>query len=187
MFGLPTRRPYRSGSLVPLEEKIASSSPTLDLASWHDDRYDDYRISFLNLIPATDAVDLYMRMSVDGATYDASAIYHWAGFAWVSGGAGAGGVTVGAPAAQINLTLGNVLDNSVNWGYCGELGLSGPAAARYKIVNGQVSWFRNTDNNHVGGVIQGAYMSAARVRGLRFLMSSGNIASGIVRVYGVAK
>jgi hypothetical protein len=36
-------------------------------------------------------------------------------------------------------------------------------------------------------MMQGAYMSASRVRGLRFLMSAGNIASGTIRIYGVAK
>jgi len=35
--------------------------------------------------------------------------------------------------------------------------------------------------------INGIYLSTTAVNALRFLFSSGNIASGVVRMYGVAK
>ena len=178
-----------SGSLVLLEQHDASSSATLDFTSFISSTFDEYLFEFINVVPATNGVSLYMRMGTGaGPTYDAGANYASTDYRWVPGGAAQSGASSGGN--QIVLTNYNATDtilNTANYGGVnGSCRLMAPGSSIYKHVTAQTSWF-NTGSVVEGTVIHGAYLSTTAVTAVRFLMSSGNIASGTIRVYGIAK
>jgi hypothetical protein len=178
--------PSGGGALDLLEQHTASTSATLDFTTAISATYDEYQIEFVNVIPASNNVALYMRMSTNGgSSYDTSSIYDFtAGYAY------SGGVGVGASATNSDrITLIDAVGNSSNYGVRGSIRLFSPGStALYKSVLGQLM---RDDASALGIVlitgVGGVYKSATAVNALRFLYSSGNIASGTIRVYGVAK
>lgn len=172
------------GSLVLLEQHSASASATLDFTSFIASDYDEYLIEILNLIPATNTVDLYVRLSTDGgSSYDAGANYNNATFGFDHTGSGLGG---GTGQNQIAIRGTAEIHNNANYGVCGTMRLFGPGGSIYKRTSHQVSYFNS--GSRIALIIgNGVYLSATAVNALRLLFSSGNIASGTVRIYGVAK
>lgn len=173
--------------LVLLEEHIASASAQLDFTAWRDDAlYDDYLIKLSNIRPVTDAVDLLMRMSTDGgSSYDSGANYGWRAFIFTTGATAVGGAEGGATSIPLNYAVGH-LGNDANRSYNATIYLYAPGGANYKEVSGQILYF-SQDSFRVSGNIGGSYESTTAVDALRFFMSSGNIASGTISIYGLAK
>lgn len=172
------------GGLVLIEQHTAAASASLDFAASISATYDEYLIEFVNIIPATNAVNLRMRMSTDGgATYDSGANYSFV----VSGLNRFGLGQVGADSGQnfIRLTQ-SAIDNTATAGVSGSIRLFSPlSTALHKNITGQL-------NLLTGGVLEtqqasGWYRSTTAVDAFQFLMSSGNITSGNIRVYGLAK
>jgi len=174
--------------LVLLEQHTASSSASLDFTTCISSTYDEYRIEFIDVLPATDNVELYLRMSTNGgSSYDAgAAAYANVAIRWHSGNNG--GYT-GGTAAFIRCSAGDNVSNSATWGgVAGSLTLYNPASATaYKRVTGLVAHGDNTDAVLEQAWLSGAYLSTTAVNAFQFLFSSGNIASGTIRVYGIAK
>lgn len=179
-----------SGSLVLLEQHDASASASLDFTSFISSSFDEYLFEFVNLVPATNGVSLYMRMGTGaGPTFDAGANYASTDYRWAPGGSAQSGASSGGN--QIVLTNYSAIDTLLNTasfgGLSGSCRLTAPgSSSAYKHVTAQTSWF-NTGSVVEGTVIHGAYLSTTAVTAVRFLMSSGNIASGTIRVYGIAK
>jgi hypothetical protein len=177
------------GSLVLLEQHTASNSATLDFTTCISATYDEYLVEILNLVPATaGAIDLWWRVSTDGgSTYDAGANYNYVGNLTVAGGSGQAGATA---AAQAALTIGNgPTSTASNGGITGSMRLVNPAStADWKRGKFSGDWVRQVDNAFATGTCSVAYtVTASAYNAFRFLMSSGNITSGTVRVYGIAK
>ena len=174
------------GALVFLEEHTASASATLNFTSCITSTYDEYQIEFVGIRPATDAVTLEMRMSTDGgSSYDSGANYGWSVWSWRAGAAIQTGTDTGATALRIG---SNTISNSVSARVLnGTVKLYNPGSSSlYKEVNGNVSYYVSTATYN-GFVLRGAYLSTTAVNAFQFYCSSGNIASGSIRVYGVAK
>ena len=77
-----------------LEQHTASNSATLDFTACISSAYDEYRIEFVALVPATNNVDLWLLVSTDGgSTFDStSGHYDWATMRWIyTGGASSAG------------------------------------------------------------------------------------------------
>lgn len=174
-----------TGALVLREQHAASSSAALNFTTCISSAYDEYLIELVNVIPATNATVLWMQFSTNGgSSYDASAIYDYtAGYAY-SGGVGVGGSATNSTKVLII----DAVSNSGNYGVVGSLRLLSPGStALYKQVIGNAM---RSDASGLGLVLismGGAYKSATAVNAFRFLMDSGNIASGTIRVYGIAK
>lgn len=178
-----------AGSLVFLEAHTASTSATLDFTSFISGTYDDYLFEIVNLLPATNGVSLYMRMGTGGGpTYDSAGNYASTDYRWVPGGAAQSGASSGA--TQIVLTNYSATDTvsstANNGGVNSVVRLGDPGSAVYKNVTAQSS-FVNTGSVIEGAVIHGMYLSTTAVTAVRFLFSSGNIASGVIRCYGFTK
>lgn len=174
------------GALVLLEQHTASSSATLDFTTCISATYDDYQIEIVNIIPATNAVALNFRCSTNGgSTYDAGTNYDDT-VVYASGSTVA---VIGA--SGTGKTAGVVFDsvsNGTSYGVSASLHLADPLnTTQYKIFYGQ-GYAEYSGGGHFWLPMIGCvYKSAAAVNALRFLMSSGNIASGTIRVYGIAK
>jgi hypothetical protein len=176
-----------TGARVLLASKTASASATVDFTEFNNAVYRYYEFEMENVKPATDAVDLVMRVSTNaGVSYDAGASdYSWASIGMVTGGIATAGSSGGATAIGVSFT--NALGNAAaERGLTGNLKVynAGDAAQRTRVV-GQVQW-----DDASGSVLAYATLSGRRTAdqdtdAIRFLMTSGNIASGVIRMYGV--
>lgn len=176
------------GALVLLEQHTASASATLDFTTAITSTYDTYLIELLNVIPATDAALLWLRVSTDGgSTFDTSASYSDELFAFNGGGSAASGATGGTKSILTRTVRGNGSAPGSSWGVTGHLTLYDPlSASLYKQFVGEVHYYHSAGVRD-RGVVGGAWESATAVNAIRFLFSSGNITSGTIRVYGIAK
>lgn len=176
------------GALVFLEAHTASASATLDFTSFISSTYDEYVFEIVSLIAATNTVNFIMRMGTGaGPTYDSGANYSFDDFIYRSGGTATGGA-----AGQTSIAI-NYTGTAVNNGTAAQAGVFAAfrlfdpqSTALYKIVDGRTAYF-DSGGFRVGVIFRGAYESTTAVTAVRFLFSSGNITSGTIRVYGVAK
>jgi hypothetical protein len=174
-----------AGALVLLEQHTASTSATLDFTACLSSTYDEYQIELLGLVPATNSVAFWMRMGTGGGpTWAAGATYGWAAFVYRAGGSAPTGAEGGATYIQLGYNTDIV--NTAAWGVHGTLRLRLPgSSSQYKVVNGVIEYTAGA--YRIDNTVRGSYESTTAVTGFRFLFSSGNIASGTIRVYGLAK
>ena len=172
--------------LVLLEQHTASASATLDFTTFISSTYDDYLFRCVNLMPTTTNTNLLMQMGTGaGPTYDTGANYGWAGWRWAPGGSAFAGASSGPTSIGLDAS-GGVKSDAV-LPFSGSWRLSGPqSTASAKTVIGQAGYVDNT-GTIIGCTLTGLYIPTTAVTAVRFLMSSGNITSGTIRVYGVAK
>jgi hypothetical protein len=171
------------GALILLEQHTAAASATLDFTTCISATYDEYVIEIVNLIPATNAVNLYMRMGTGaGPTFDTGANYGYASYEWRAGGGALGG----AEGGQTSLFLTrNTQTTTANWGLSGTLRLFNPGGALFKEIVGSIFYFLSPYRLRSDFI--GSYESTTAVTAFQFFYSAGNIASGTIRVYGLAK
>ena len=170
------------GGLEFIATADASNSATLDFTAFDAASYDSYLFALANVVPAIDAVNLYMRTSSNGGTsYDSFAgAYKSVGF-YVETTA-----TNNIYSENANIGLAFAVGSST-----GEDGVSGQVwvhaphlTTDYTHVNFNLYYnnasFRGVTIN--GG---GDRQSAADVDAVRFQFSSGNIESGTITMYGL--
>jgi collagen type VII alpha len=173
--------------LTLIEEHTASASAELDFTTCITATYDDYLIKGVSLIPGTNASNLLLQVSTNGgSTYVATGSYNW-GYTYLAGGSGGPG-TVNA-AADTAIHLGNAFGTTTSQSASFSIGLSSPAAGIFP------QFLTDTTNiNSGGGSFNyyrysglGEFALTTSINAFRILFSSGNIASGTVRCYGLAK
>jgi hypothetical protein len=155
----------------------AAATVNFTLTGWTNADYIAYKVMLAHVAPATDNVTLQLRTSTDGgSTYDSGA----SDYAWQRVE-----ITTNIPDvadSQIDLIrfMGNAADETIS----GEVTLFNPAAAQF----GTVTW-KLIGKNTAGSVItsegSGQRLSAANVDAFQFFFSSGNVASGELRLYGL--
>lgn len=170
----------------PVEQHTASSSASLDFTTCISSTYDEYIFEFVNVIPATDSVSLWMRMSTDGGSSYASSSYRFRYWAFAAGSATAGSDS----ASQIELTRSELDSTSSLYGLTGWLRLFSPLSTSLrKMVMGEFFFLQDGAGTPPFELSKsgGSYDSATAVNAVQFLTESGNIASGAIRCYGIAK
>ena len=174
------------GGLVFLGSATASASASLVFTSLISATYNVYVFELCDILPATNAVQLYMRVSTDnGSTYDsASGSYDTVHHRWSRTGASQGGSAIDT---QIGLSGGLTISNSsTQKGLSGTVKLYAPlSAAGYQKVIGETFLYYDGTPEMLGANIRGAYKVAQDIDAVQFIMSSGNIASGTIKMYGV--
>ena len=175
-----------AGALVLLDQKVAAASATLDFVGFMSSLYDEYLFELIGIAPSA-ALGLQMRFSTDGgSTYDATATsYITSHLAWSSSGTAVSGGTQGAFA--LYPLWGRLMTVNASFLTSGWVRLYSPAASLYKTLIGS---FVGPDSVTTGAQrMDGTwvYNQTTPVNAVRFLTSAGNIASGIIRVYGVLK
>lgn len=185
LFGSPTPAPFTiSPGLVWLGKQVASASATLDFTSLITTDYDVYEFVIIDLVPDTNNVHLYCRFSTDnGANWISSNDYGHASLRFRAAASGVGGNESGQ--AQIDLS-GDNITNGAGESFNGKFRLFNPlGTALHKIIEGQGSYMSATFS--IGVIAKGRYIQTGNVDAVRFLMSSGNITSGEIHMFGVAK
>ena len=178
------------GARVLLATKTAAVSATLDFTEFNNAIYKWYEFEFENLLPATDTADLRMRFSTNaGAAYTSSAgAYSYGNTEMEDAAGGTANINSTGATSIILLTgYGAGLGNAA-----GELGVrgtlklygAGKAASKTTVMgflSGESSIGRLTSSQ-----VNGRRMVAQDTDAVRFLMSSGNLTSGTVYMYGIA-
>lgn len=171
-----------SGSYVLLSTATASSSTSIDFAftSWTNSDYFAYIVIFEHVTPATDAVSLIFRTSSDGgSTFDSGTNYIWALQYAFNGGDGS---QTGAGDTSISLALD--LGNATNENSAGIVMIYNPSLTDRLRITWQTQGI-----NAAGAFINrsgcGGHSVAEDIDAIRFAFSSGNIASGRFKLYGI--
>ena len=187
--GIPT------GAMTLIKTLTASSSATLDFLNGtssvvFDDTYDEYVFKFINLHPQTDSVDFEFQADTGTNTNYNQKITSTAFRATAAEG-DASDVALGYRASEdqadgtafqdLNIGMGNDADQSLN----GTLQIFNPASATF--VKHFIARIQSPKNNdyHVDMFIAGYFNTTTALTRVRFKMSSGNIDSGIIKLYGI--
>jgi hypothetical protein len=159
-----------AGALVFLEAHTASGSASLDFTTFISATYDEYMIEAINLVPVNNAVNLLARIGTGGGpTYDSGSNYY------VSG------------ANQTSYRLATTVSNAANYGqvsFTARL-IDPQSSTQFKQLHGHTAFH---DGTNVAGTLIGTLWAVTTVAtAIQFFFSSGNIATGIIRIYGIAK
>ena len=173
-----------SGGLVLLEEHTASNSSALNFTSWYSASYDEYEIELVS-VQTVSSTSLLMQMSTNGgSSYDSGTNYSYSLYVNQSNNAAGHNGATGYTAIWLRDSSSDV---SGNWPISGSYKMFNPAGSANKVFLGQLQSAGASDNPPSLFVIASAYISASAVNAFRVIAGSGNLASGTVRVYGLAK
>jgi len=164
-----------------LSTQTASASATVDFTSLIDSTCKQYVVEIIELIPATDGAELYLRTSTNnGSSFDATASDYNYQLASHDGAAYSGAGTN----ATFILIAEDILNTAAYGGYSGTVIINDPSSTNYTTTrfNGQKGAAGAGELNY--GI--GSRLTSADVDAIQFLMSTGNIATGIFKLYGIS-
>ena len=178
-------------SLVLLETQTASSSATLSFTSGIDSTYKEYIFKFINIHPSADRVQFQFNMSVDGGsnynvtkTTTFSRAQHResddvAQLAYDDGLDLAQGTGI----QPLGFEMGNGNDDNFN----GTLNLFDPSNTTFvkHFTSRNAFNYNVADPRAMDAFIGGYGNTTSAVNAIQFKMSSGNIDSGTIKMYGV--
>ena len=177
------------GGLNLISTQTASSSATISFTSGIDSTYKQYIFRYYDMHPATDATELQFQVSTDGGSSYGVAITSAAFQAYHIEGDDSQGVAYyaaddlaqGTGFQNLCNNVGNGNDESMS----GTLYLFNPSSTTF------VKHWMNNSHSYSGGDFalngfQAGYVnSTSAVNAVQFKMSSGNIDSGTIKLYGV--
>ena len=145
------------------------------------DTYKTYAVAIADLQPVTDDVTLQMRLQTASGDYSSSEYSTWV-HAFTDGDHGYNGV---GQFQIIRHGIGNgTTGDVINEDWMGLYYISGfPANNRLKIMGSGIGKNNSSSNNmtYIGGTVN----EASATTGLKFFLSSGNIALGKFTLYGI--
>jgi hypothetical protein len=168
-----------------IETITASTDATIDFETSIDSTFDEYQIHIVDLVPATDDEELHLRYQIGAAWKSGSTDYSYNGD--ISANAlssnGAAQILLGVPSA------GNGVGNASGESLSGVITITNPAStAAFKKAVAVFTYTRSAGDFPMMGTMAGQYdTDTGAVTGFRLLMSSGNITSGVFRLYGIRK
>lgn len=172
--------------LVFIESQDASASATLDFTGFDATKYDSYVFKLLNVTAATDGATFVLQTSTDGgSTYDAGVSdYRFSSSEVIDGGTATASGSTGAVVIRLTPTGKGLGTAAGEEGWSGSVEVLGPHLARKTIIKASGGYYGATGDFYSINV-SGANNNAADVDAIRFSMSSGNIASGTITMYGL--
>lgn len=174
--------PSTGGAWTYISTATASSSASLSFTGLSS-TYKLYVAVIESIVPATDGAIFWLRTSTDnGATYDSGASNYLS--MYIVEGSGS---SSGSSAADTKIVLhssGTGIGNATGEGASGIVYVFNPSAVARCRVRGELA-YNNTSGTLVQGTIAGVRDTAADVDAIQFLMSTGNIASGSIHLFGV--
>jgi hypothetical protein len=173
------------GRWVEISRATASSSATIDFTGIGS-TYDLYRAEFYNVVPATTDAYLWLRTSTDnGSSYDSGASDYAYGIIYMVSPSSTPIGLADSTDAAIYLDPYSSISDSSYGGISGAVEFCNPDVAQYWRCRMEFSG--SYDVSCVPAVGSGARLTAANVDAIRFLMSTGNIASGTFVLLGRKK
>jgi hypothetical protein len=183
---------YVPGALVLLAELTANNSASLAFTTRNvsgqsgaifQSDYDVYGVEIVSVIPATNAQSLLLNYSTNGgSSWDTGSNYAFAELYIASTPTSGNGGSSTATAIRLADTVGN----SSAGGVSGNYQIYAPLNASVHTQNiGSVSYEQGTVRAIT--TIGGTHMTTSADNAFEITFASGNITSGTIRVYGVAK
>lgn len=176
------------GGLVCLARQSASNSATLDFTAGIDGTYDEYVLQLTNIVPATDAADLWVRVSEDaGSSFKAGATDYIYDYNLVLNDASNN--PIGSAGDTKLRVTGGIYNTASKGGTCGEIRFFAPSAtSQNKHFKWALSGVRNAATTLYSMDGAGVFvLDTNAINAIRLMFSSGNITSGTVALYGVRK
>ena len=180
------------GSMNLISTQTASSSSTISFTSGIDSTYDEYVFKWINCHPATNSVTFQMNVSIDGGsnynvakTTTAFDAYHYEND---SGAAlqylGSYDLAQGTGFQPIDFC-----SNQNDQSSCGTLQLYNPSSTtfvKHFISTAQDAWVDGSAGVSQNFFTAGYANTTSAVNAVQFKFSSGNIDSGVIKLYGVS-
>lgn len=167
-----------------ITSQTASASAQLDLVL--NNQYEDFKVVFTRVLPATDNVGLYMRTSTDaGSSFTSSA----GAYSYSNVGVSCAGTSLNQnsnSATFVSVTGAVNIGNATGEGVSGELKIyRSYLSAHHTFVEGYVTYLDNSATATICGNSTTGDRRASEVNNaIRFYFNSGNIASGTITLYG---
>ncbi len=178
------------GSLVLIQSQTAANSATIDFTTGITSAYNEYMVTFTDIVPASNGANLNMRISQATVFKTGANDYLGLWFGYQATPAYFQTAAAGGNVIAIATGLGNT---STGMNLSGELHISNPAGtARVKMIRHVFSYVDTSNvltNLNGSGYYIGTTSGTptAAIDGLRFFMASGNITSGVFSLYGIRK
>jgi hypothetical protein len=173
-----------AGALILLSTVTASNSATMDIETTFSSTYDKYLISVTGLVCQTDGQQLQMLLKI-GGTYSTSDYVYFENRTQSSTSTFAGtNESIAGPSSFVSVhsILGNVGGENATF----DLYISNPTSTTLQ----KLFYFLGAGHTNAGEVryIQGigCNTGTSALTGVRLKMASGNITSGVARLYGIA-
>jgi len=177
-------------SLVLISEQTASSSANITFDSDIDSTYKEYVFKFINMQSASTDVAFQVNFRDGGSSYDATKT---TSYFYTEHGEGGQAGTVGYLASRDEAQSSDAQHLTTNIGRTGSDSASGtlhlfdPSSTTFvKHFTSVVSNHDTTSPGYSQAIYVGGYCNVtAAIDGVQFTMSSGNIAAGTIKMYGV--
>lgn len=176
-----------------LEAHTASSSSSLQFTTCiNNTAYDEFEVEVVNLIPATNSSNIYFNASTNGgASYDTGTNYTTAGYRSISTGSGFGGAKCVNTCIEIDGQGGTdaVSNAAANGGMNGTFKIFNPASTTANKIIGGLAHIFNTSSLIEVAMWSGMYINTAAINAFEITANNGstvNLASGVVRCYGIS-
>jgi len=175
-------------SMILLATETASSSDAISFTSNIDDTYDEYIFKFYDIHPATDDKELTVGFRDGSTAYDATktttgftARHDEADTATSLEYTASDDLAQSTAAQHITGLIGNGNDESTS----GELWLFNPSSTTYVKHFMARSNVYDRNNRSVDFFAAGYCNVTAAIDGVQFIMSSGNMDAGTIKLYGI--
>jgi hypothetical protein len=179
-----------AGTLILLSTQTASASANISFTTGLDSTYDEYIFKFIDIHPATDAVNFEFQASTDsGSNYNTTMTNTY--FHAVHDEADTDTVLqyeatldqAQGTSFQRLARVGNGNDESIS----GSLTLFNPSSTTYvkHFISDNNAY--QQDNFTQNSFVAGYFNTTSAINAIQFKMSSGNIDDGIIKLYGVKK
>jgi hypothetical protein len=187
LWSVDNSEPQKVKAVAPLYTKIltvnAVNVATVDFTGLSAD-FRDYMVSFSSVIPVTDGALLQMRTSTNnGTSYDSGANNYEGFYGKLSGGNSYASTTFDATEITLTAAVGSDTNET---GVNANVYVFRPSTAQYcqGIIDGG---YADTGSNTARAIGAFSRKAAADVDAVRFFFSTGNIESGTITLYGVAR
>ena len=177
------------GSMSLISTQTASSSSAISFTSGIDSTYKEYIFKFIDIHPASDDQSLKVGFRDGGSDYDATKTTTFfrpqneEDDSAASLNYGAGQDLAQSTAFQmLSFESGNDNDQAIS-GYMHLFDPSSTTFVKHFIAQTNCS---SASNVCVGAYVAGYINTTTAIDGVQFAMSSGNIDSGVIKLYGVS-
>ena len=179
--------PALASGLTFISSQTASASATVDFTTGISATYDEYEIRFDAVVPATNNAHIIARVTTNaGSTWEATSYRGTEFGVSVAIASAAAGPTTEVLVTGTNALVAGISNTAANGGASGIVRFRPNNSAGKKNIESVASYMGNS--NFAQSFCSGQWNGANTVlNGIRFLMNTGNIASGTFRLYGVQR
>jgi len=177
------------GAMTLLETQTASSSSTISFTSGIDSTYDEYVFKFYDIHPATDTAQFLVNFRDGGSNYDATkTTTHFAASHSENDSEAQIAYDTGRDLAQSTSgqNISNEVGNANHECGAGYLHLFNPSSSVFVKHFICVTNFHHASDLSLNNYVAGYCNVTAAIDGVQFSFSSGNIDSGVIKLYGIS-